>query len=252
MRSFEPLDFAVIAPQRIEFDAFKRWAGPLEETGNRDSFAIALEAFQGRVFSAARIGRVASAVLTQRVIWEHGPRVVLLAGTAGAFRRAASPGLGDLVVATSVIDYEDQRLMGAQKEYRLHEYPVSRRGLGAARDLLDGNSMFTGSQGARQVHFGPMLSGDKVMASRSASEELRDRVPEALGVEMEGAGVAYVIYETFPQTVFVMTRGIVDMADKAKRFDSTAHGRSTCNVLADFSLRIIERLLGSLPSPIND
>jgi adenosylhomocysteine nucleosidase len=61
------------------------------------------------------------------------------------------------------------------------------------------------------VHRGLIVSGDQFVASATAVAALREALPEALAVEMEGAAIAQVCYEYGVPCAVVRT--ISDTAD---------------------------------------
>jgi adenosylhomocysteine nucleosidase len=61
------------------------------------------------------------------------------------------------------------------------------------------------------VHRGLIVSGDQFVASTAAVGALRDALPDALAVEMEGAAIAQVCYEYGVPCAVVRT--ISDTAD---------------------------------------
>jgi nucleoside phosphorylase len=91
------------------------------------------------------------------------------------------------------------------------------------------------------VHFGPVLSGDKVVASKSALEQFTALSDSALGVEMEGAGVAFAAARAEPPVACLMVRGVVDHADDQKRVDAAKWSDAARGAAARFVVATLER-----------
>jgi len=91
---------------------------------------------------------------------------------------------------------------------------------------------------AATIHRGLVISGDRFVATRAESDQLRALLPDALSVEMEGAAVAQVCHD-FARP-FAVVRTISDRADDA------AHGdfqRFVCDVAAPYSRDIVRAAL---------
>ncbi|MGB2128959.1 MAG: 5'-methylthioadenosine/adenosylhomocysteine nucleosidase, partial [Flavicella sp.] len=67
------------------------------------------------------------------------------------------------------------------------------------------------------VHTGIILSGDQFIASKEKINALKESIPEALCVEMEGAAVAQVCYEY--EIPFSVIRIISDSANEDAPID---------------------------------
>jgi nucleoside phosphorylase len=83
-----------------------------------------------------------------------------------------------------------------------------------------------------RIHFGPIFSGDKVVASEHALDNLLALRLDALGVEMEGAGVA--LAAKHASKPFLMVRGVADYADDKKSTDHLRWAPEACESVARF------------------
>ncbi|MEM7165128.1 MAG: hypothetical protein AAF581_06660 [Planctomycetota bacterium] len=170
------------------------------------------------------MGNVQAAATTANVISTWNPRFIVMCGIAGGLQ-ADSQQLGDLVVATDVIYCELGKLTEVGLERRPVSYPADPRLVDRARHLElsewrarlperpDEQPVVTGFPA---VHFAPVASGDKVIASASDAHSLRSVHPRLAAVEMEGAGVAANALTKAGQVGFFMVRSICDFADSAK------------------------------------
>lgn len=182
------------------------------------------------------IGKVAAALTTTLLISRFGAGRVLFLGVAGGI----GPGVqvGDIVVADTLLQHD----MDASPLFPRHEVPLT--GLSrfpadpAFTDLLVRAS--TAALQAHQevaafvgrtprVHRGLVLSGDRFVATAAESAALRERLPDALAVEMEGAAVAQVCH-AFGVPLAVV-RSISDRADDAAHLDFPAFLRAVAGPL---------------------
>jgi hypothetical protein len=83
------------------------------------------------------------------------------------------------------------------------------------------------------VHFGPVLSGEKIVADSGALAAHRKAWPKARGVEMEGLGTAVAHHG---DTRFVLIKAVSDLADRAK--DDRWHGYAA-EAAARFAVEVI-------------
>jgi nucleoside phosphorylase len=96
------------------------------------------------------------------------------------------------------------------------------------------------NDGQPNVHFGTVLSGDKVIASSTMVANFLLENERLIGVEMEGAGVAAALARHPVPVPFLMIRGVVDYANDDKREQSRVWLTDACAATAAFSLAVIE------------
>jgi len=173
----------------------------------------------------AGIGKTAVATTTTLLVAHFGVRSVLLTGAAGSV--AAHLSVGDVVVATDLLHHD----FDASPIFPRYEVPT----LGTARLAADPgvtSLVYEASQrfiaadpGSRaRVVKGLVLSGDQFMGA-ARIRDLRERFPDALAVEMEGAAVAQVCLES--AIPYAVVRSISDdgSADAFERFVHSECGR---------------------------
>jgi adenosylhomocysteine nucleosidase len=164
-----------------------------------------------------------SAALAYRALRQlFAPPLVLLVGVAGGIGKDVA--IGDVVISDEVI-YYDARRVGADG--------VRRRGQSQAvapvlRNRLNeffrryGDWMPLGSGAAVRMHWGPIGSGDAVIADRYADirRYLLEFNDKTLAVETEAAGVAQAFYEEVGTDHalrgWLTLRGVCDLADAGK------------------------------------
>ena len=186
------------------------------------------------VIVLARIGKVAAATTATALIERFGVDRLIFTGVAGG----VAPGLriGDIVVADTLVQHD----LDARPFFPRHEMPL----LGASRCATDArltqwlesaaHAFLEGPMQRRvgpdtrrqfgmdrpRVHRGLIASGDQFIGSAAAVRALREALPEALAVEMEGAAVAQVCHEY--GVPFAIMRTISDTADDQAHQDFPA------------------------------
>lgn len=202
----------------------------------------------------SRIGKVAAAATAQHLIDVHRVSSIVFTGVAGGL----APGLsvGDVVVADRLWQHD----MDASPLFPRFEVPL----YGRARFDTDGALSARVAQAARQVladasatlgvdavaefalhaptlHAGLILSGDRFVATSAESAALRQALPEALAVEMEGAAVAQVCHDwALP---FAALRTVSDRADDSAHVDFM---RFIDQVASRYSAAVLEAYFSSL------
>ena len=186
------------------------------------------------------IGKVAAATTTAVLLDAFDAAALLFTGVAGGL--GAGVRVGDVVVATTLLQHD----MNAEPLFPRWEVPLTGRArfdadpawtarLAAASRTLAADGQHAA---AAQIHQGLVLSGDRFVATRAESDQLRALLPDALAVEMEGAAVAQVCHD-FGRP-FGVVRTVSDRADDA------AHGdfqRFVCDVAAPYSRDIVRTAL---------
>jgi adenosylhomocysteine nucleosidase len=174
------------------------------------------------VVTLARIGKVAAAATASALIHVFEADAIVFTGVAGGVRGDVQ--VGDIVVADALMQHD----LDASPLFPRYEVPLLDRARfdadAALSDALaKAAEAFIAEEGgalaerfavaAPRVHRGVIVSGDRFIASHEALFALRDALPDALAVEMEGAAIAQVCYEHGVPCAVVRT--ISDSADAA-------------------------------------
>ena len=188
------------------------------------------------------IGKVAAATTASVLLDAFDAGALLFTGVAGGLGDGVR--VGDIVVASALLQHD----MNAEPLFPRWEVPLTGRarfgaddhwsarlaqagrGLAAARRHAD----------AAAIHQGLVVSGDRFVATRAESEQLRAALPDALAVEMEGAAVAQVCHD------FGRPFGVGAVGDRAH--DAAAHvdfQRFVREVAAPYSRDIVRAALAS-------
>ena len=168
----------------------------------------------------AGIGKTAVATTTTLLVQHFGVGAVLLTGAAGRVSRELS--IGDVVVATQLV-HHDLDVSPIFPRYHVPTLGVARLATDETVSALayEAAQSFIDNErgGALRVARGLVLSGDQFMKPAQL-EDLRERFPDGLAVEMEGAAVAQVCIEA--EVPYAVVRSISDDGD-AGAFESFLH-----------------------------
>ncbi len=204
----------------------------------------------------SRIGKVAAATTATVLIERFGVNRMVFTGVAGGL--AEQVRVGDVVVASQFVQHD----MDASPLFARHEVPLTgitrfgadvalRDALRAAaplamRDLvqtLPRDQWLRIDFAHARVHQGLVISGDRFVSQSADSQELQQRVPDALAVEMECAAMAQVCHDYGVPMAAV--RIISDRADDSAHVDFPQFIR---HIASNFSVAVLNRLLQNLPA----
>lgn len=183
------------------------------------------------------IGKVAAATTATLLCTEFAVERALLTGTAGGLAEGVA--VGDVVVAEALLQHD----MDASPLFPRHEVPL----YGTDRFAADAAMSAGVEQAARRaladakVHRGLVVSGDRFVATAAESAALRERLPAALAVEMEGAALAQVCHDF--GVPFAVARTISDRADDVAHVDFS---RFVEEVASRHTLAIVRGWLAAL------
>jgi nucleoside phosphorylase len=217
-----------------------RWRGHDLHVGSRNGHRVL-------VSTLGTMGNVGSAQATEHAVAIWNPARIMIVGIAGGARGVGGDlRLGDVLVPDQVVGYEIGKVRTAGLERRYEVYRPSKELLDVARSVTpaewaidvvmprpDGESGRT----LPRAHFGPVFSGEKVIADDATMVELRSVWPKAIGTEMEGLGVALASYRGGPG--FLLVKAVCDFADPAK--DDDWH-RYAAEAAARFAVAVLARL----------
>ena len=217
-----PLGVMAALPQELGdlVEAMRAESGVRTVTHGRRDYHLGTVHGAPCVVTLARIGKVAAAATVSALIHAFDVEAVVFTGVAGGVGREVR--IGDVVVADTLVQHD----LDASPLFPRFEVPL----LGIARFAADqvladqlaaATERFVAEEGGAvatrfgtqlpQVHRGLIISGDQFVASAAAVEALREALPDALAVEMEGAAIAQVCHEYGVPCAIVRT--VSDTAD---------------------------------------
>jgi adenosylhomocysteine nucleosidase len=199
------------------------------------------------------IGKVAAATTATLLITEFAVDVLVFTGSAGGLADGVC--VGDMVVADALLQHD----MDASPLFPRHEVPLYgtdrftadvdlsdalARAAQAALDdpaVLDAGTRAAFGIAAPRVHRGLVVSGDRFVSGRAENTALRECLPQALAVEMEGAALAQVCHD-FGRP-FAVLRCVSDRADDAAHHDFS---RFVAQVASRCTLAVLQRWLDGI------
>ncbi len=199
----------------------------------------------------SRIGKVAAATTATVLLERFGVDTLVFTGVAGGLGTGVR--VGDVVVADGLVQHD----MDASPLFPRHEVPLYGRALfeadaklavqlaQASEHVLADAALHLGPRtlaefqlNTPRVHRGLILSGDRFVSTSAESHALRQALPDALAVEMEGAAVAQVCHDY--GVPFAAVRTISDRADDTAHTDFQRFIRE---VASRYSLAIVSQWL---------
>lgn len=176
--------------------------------GKRNYYCGSLDGID-TVVTASRVGKVAAATTATHLILHEHVDFIIFIGVAGSLDPALN--IGDVVIACNLIQHD----MDAQPFCPRYTIPILNLTQIESDPLLN-DLAFQATQNffknrlhdtlslsilqefaihEPKVVEGLVLSGDQVISDKNKRKDLKENLPEALCVEMEGASVAQVCYE---------------------------------------------------------
>ena len=198
------------------------------------------------------IGKVAAATTATLLLQRFGVQGLLFTGVAGGLGHGVK--VGDLVVATGFLQHD----MDASPLFPRHQVPgyaqsvfgthapwtqalakAGQHTLAHLPDWLAPEAMSAFGLTSPQLLQGLIVSGDRFVATSAESHALRQELPDALAVEMEGAAVAQVCHDF--GVPFGAVRTVSDRADDSAHVD---FGRFVADVASRYSAQVVLATLG--------
>lgn len=263
------VDFAIIVALRAEMVALMQYFPELKRskingTDVRTYYTAEIPtALDGKYRIVVTIlkpmGNLDAAHATADLIRDWSPRFILVNGIAGGLSRQDQE-FGDVVVSDSVVYYESGKVGGKGKEYRSKQFLSDGSLLNGLLNLRDSRWKHRlpprpdgtdETQDIPHLHFGPIASGEKVIACATEARRLLDMNRNLIAVEMESAGVASVAFSAIKRIGFLTVRAICDFADVLKNDDwheYATHSAASC-LRAFLEERPVATSEGNWPEP---
>lgn len=231
------IDLLLVTTTSVERDALLRKLRPLPHKGallrgSAGRITVTLGQF-GRYFAAhvettqGSVGRAASMATVADAIREVAPKAVLVLGIAFGLDPSRQR-MGDVLVAESVIPYEPARVDDEHRP-RGEMLPA---GTTLCERFRTRSTEWEERRGDERVNVfrGQVLSGEKLIDSRSFLDSFLEKFPSAIGGEMEGAG-AYAAADR-EKVEILLVKSISDFADGEKSDEAQPWASSTAVSLA--------------------
>jgi nucleoside phosphorylase len=195
-----------------------------------------------RIVAVVEVGKgnVEAAAGVERAITHFNPDLALLVGVAGGVKDV---NLRDVVVADKVYQYESGKAANVFEPRPKAENPddvlVQRAKAEARRS--DWKKRLPDSVPSAHVHFGPIASGEMVVASRDS--EVFSRISflygDALAVDMESYGFLKTARKNHVSALVV--RGISDQIDNKSEADRAGSQEIAAQIASAFAFQVLAK-----------
>jgi len=144
--------------------------------------------------------------------------------------------IGDILVSRQVVDYESQKIKsGPQCETLI--FSRGDRWTAPPR-MIDRFSNGALNWQGSAVQFGPMLSGAKLVDHQGFRDQLAQREPEAIGGDMEAAGLCAAAQRN--KVDWIVVKAISDWADGNKAADKDQRQTTAAMNAASFTVHVLQ------------
>jgi nucleoside phosphorylase len=169
-----------------------------------------------------------------KAIAELRPAAVVMVGIAFGMDETKQA-IGDILVSASLRLYELQRVGSAKGKLK-----IVLRGSrpDASSRLLDASKNADLHWQGAKVHFGCVLTGEKLVDNRDFREELRRYEIEAIGGEMEGGGLYTACQDA--KVDWLLVKAICDWADGHKSENKAKRQALAARNAAEFVLQLLK------------
>ena len=153
--------------------------------------------------------------------------------------------IGDILVSKQIMDYDLQRI-GTDNDGKRIIIPRGDRPSASPRLLSRFRAAFNYWEPPPEVKFGLVLSGAKLVDNQDFRDQLLKFETEAIGGEMEGAG----LYATAQRKKvdWILVKAICDWGDGQKNQDESQRQKEAAENAARFTKYVIEK--GGFDSPM--
>lgn len=179
-------------------------------------------------------GPSGSQAVINDAISDFDPTAIVMGGIAFGVDRTKQK-LGDVLVSKMLAEYERAKLKEGEEIPRGQRIESSPKLLSTFRAAEAGNLLTEAD-----VKFGLMLSGEKLVDSRSFLKARLEQEPEAIGGEMEGAGLAAIA--TRRNVPWIVVKAIVDWGADKEGNNTPEHQRAMANNAFLFIVRTLQKI----------
>lgn len=178
------MKIAIIAAMQKELDLILSHSGKYAESAIGDLTVYKSVAGEHELLvSQCGIGKVNSALRTERIIEDFRPDLVINSGVAGGVD--PSMAIGSVLVADRVA-YHDVWCGPGTVYGQADGCPLFFMPFGSGLDIMK----VIARDSDLDIRFGLLCSGDKFISTPQEVREIKNHFPEALGCDMESASIA--------------------------------------------------------------
>ncbi len=184
----------------------------------------------------------AVALAAERAVLAFRPSIAILLGIAGGVKDVA---IGDVVVGTKAYSYESGKDTASGFVYRPEVYLSSRPLIALARLVAKNDAWKKRSTYAKgkKTTFGPIASGDKVIATTDSDNyrHIKLHLNDTVALEMEAAGFGQTL-SNHPYIHTINIRSISDLLDHKSEGDGRGLQQHAAANAAAFTFELLYQL----------
>jgi len=197
-------------------------------------------------------GNTTVALAAEKAIRNFDPMVIILAGIAGGVKDVA---IGDIAVGTKFYGYESGKETNEGFMVRPSAGSYSKDLVSIAEAVArKGNwkKRVNGDTASAKVIFGPIASGDKVIAAGDGAiaRLLKQAYNDTTALEMESSGFGHAM-QHHPGIRFINIRGISDLLEGKAQTDKDGSRERAAENMAGFIFELLSELDTSSFIPLN-
>ncbi len=242
------MDVVILSPLELEYAAVRRFLTDVkEEACNGITYEVGH--FQGKhhcyriAITETGPGNNTLALAAERAIQHFSPAVLLLVGIAGGVKDAQ---VGDVVVGTKAYGYESGKVTPEGLVSRPNTHYGDRELIAKAKTVKRERAWLqrlATTVNEPGVFFGPIASGEKVIASTTSPEYrfLKTHYNDTTAIEMEAYGFAKAAFG-HPQVRALNIRAISDLLDGKNANDDRNHQPMAAAHAAAFAFELLNIL----------
>ena len=240
----QKIDVVIMTATKVELYAVTKYLNPYPQKEkvlqvnheNGETYYIGQFGKFRTVVTKCRMGAVgegSAALATEKALSKWNPRAIIMVGIAFG-RDADKQKIADVLVSSAIIPYENLRV--EEETFSRSPIPPSNTKLLNRFENAYDWKFFRPDKLRSQQIVGHILSGEKLVNEETFKAELFKRHPNAVGGEMEGAGL-YAAAQS-RGTAWILVKSICDWGDgkKNKKYQGLAAAAATSlvhHVLSD-------------------
>lgn len=241
------MDIVILTPLLVEYIPVRGLLTDIS-TESKDNHLYEVGAFKGVYYDYQVAIRqtgskiAALALATEKAIQHYRPSLMLLLGVAGGIKDVD---LGDIVVGTKAYGYE----FGKESADGFKSRPEA---MEFDEELVEFLTHFAKQEAWLQeaqtlefptVHFGPIASGNKVVANdfSSSANHIKENFNDTLAIEMEAIGFAKATAR-YPDVRIMNIRGVSDLLSGKGKADRTGSQEAAMRHVVAFTKVFLNQL----------
>jgi len=240
----EQLSILLVTATDIETDELLKSLSPLPNQEqivqvfvDNQTYYIGLLGVYGIVLVQSEMGAIGSSsslVTSINAISLWQPKAIIMIGIAFGID-ITNQSIGDILISSHIIPYESSKIKDSEITYRSELPSASSLLVNRARHVRDWH--YEVNQKPVKVFVGPLLTGEKLIDSNAFKTQLTDYFKNAIGGEMESAGVYAAARNAGIDWIII--KAICDFADENKSVNKEINQRAAIRSVVNYSQKFL-------------